>query len=936
MLANSISDKLKSALRDNLKYEDNRDFVNPWQGDKSTLLLEARAFHATPIDTDKCCRLITKILYMLFQGQRFSGDNMTDLFFGVTKLFQSSSPKLRRLTYLVIKNLEPAETEAFIVTSSLIKDVNSKTDCNRANAIRVLSKILDVQIANQIADRYLKTAIVDKNPFVASSSLVCGISLTKMVPEVIKRWVNEIQETVLSSGSSMVQYHALALLYEIKKNDRLGLHKVITNLAKNQLKNPMAECLLIRYAANALMAPDRDPGIEKPLIAYIDSCLKAKQKAEMVTHEAARAFVNLIISESKQDPHINHLFGVDFARAVDILQIGLTSAKPVMRFAAARTLNQLAQHRPELVTRCNQDMEPLLSDPNRSTATLALTSLLKTGNESNVERLVKQITSFMSDITDVFKIEVVRAVKSLGLQYPTKYKVIMHFLSTNLREEGSLDFKKDLVEAMVSLIQYPKMSAVAQKEGLLHLCEFIEDCEYPDLCMRILAFLGENVPLQQSPGKFVRFMYNRLILENALVRAAAADALTKVGLKVPSLRSDIATLLECGKNDNDDEVRDRINLYKSSLLQQNPQDGDYLTVVVEPLKDFSVDALFDLCEKQMSVPDLRNKPIDVSNLPTPEAYAQFLEKKRLEEQKEQGLAGHHAQLAGGAPGETTGVSDVAAAVSKPTTTPTEVLSKIAPLFGGNAAGAIGNLLSCTKPTPVTELEAEYSVQLIKHIFQRHIVLEFYITNTLEGVGLADAEVQATILPKDADKFSLVGSVKASEVIQFNENKSSYLVLEKKIEGIVAASLPCKLCYNQLEDGDDIGFPDETQLENAEILPGNYVSPALLPPGQVKPLFEQLKAQGSAMVKLQLEYNSIEKAVEGVINTMGMEACEKTDTVDPSRTAHELWLSGTFAGGFSVVCRALIGKDNQGRILMQLTAACKNKDVADCVAGFLKS
>ena len=98
MLANSISDKLKSALRDNLKMEDNREFVNPWQGDKSTLLLEARAFHATPIETDKCCRLITRILYMLFQGQRFSGEDMTGLFFGVTKLFQSSDPKLRRLT----------------------------------------------------------------------------------------------------------------------------------------------------------------------------------------------------------------------------------------------------------------------------------------------------------------------------------------------------------------------------------------------------------------------------------------------------------------------------------------------------------------------------------------------------------------------------------------------------------------------------------------------------------------------------------------------------------------------------------------------------------------------------------------------------------------------------------------------------------------------
>ena len=173
MLAASISDKLKTALRDNLKMEE-REFQNPWVGDKSTLLLEARAFHDSPVDPERCCKLITRILYMLFQGERFSGDDLTSLFFGVTKLFQSSHTRLRRLTYLVIKALEPSETESFIVIQCLIKDVNSKTDCNRANAIRVLSRILDASVANQIGDRYLKGAIVDKNPFVSSSSLVCG------------------------------------------------------------------------------------------------------------------------------------------------------------------------------------------------------------------------------------------------------------------------------------------------------------------------------------------------------------------------------------------------------------------------------------------------------------------------------------------------------------------------------------------------------------------------------------------------------------------------------------------------------------------------------------------------------------------------------------------------------------------------------------------
>jgi coatomer subunit gamma len=77
---------------------------------------------------------------------------------------------------------------------------------------------------------------------------------------------------------------------------------------------------------------------------------------------------------------------------------------------------------PTSVTNCNIDMESLISDQNRSIATLAITTLLKTGNESSVDRLMKQITNFMSDIADEFKIVVVEAIRSLCQKFPLKYR----------------------------------------------------------------------------------------------------------------------------------------------------------------------------------------------------------------------------------------------------------------------------------------------------------------------------------------------------------------------------------------------------------------------------------------------------------------------------------------------------------------------------------
>ena len=59
----------------------------------------------------------------------------------------------------------------------------------------------------------------------------------------------------------------------------------------------------------------------------------------------------------------------------------------------------------------------------------------QTGNENNVERLMKQISSFMTEISDEFKTVVVEAIHSLCLKFPRKHHVLMNFLATMLRNE---------------------------------------------------------------------------------------------------------------------------------------------------------------------------------------------------------------------------------------------------------------------------------------------------------------------------------------------------------------------------------------------------------------------------------------------------------------------------------------------------------------------
>ena len=136
------------------------------------------------------------------------------------------------------------------------------------------------------------------------------------------------------------------------------------------------------------------------------------------------------------------------------MQLFLSSPKPTLRFAAIRVLNKLSLSNPAAVAPCNLDMENLITDRNRSIATFAITTLLKTGNEASVDRLMKQISGFMSDISDEFKVIIVDAIRSLCLKFPAKQSIMLNFLSSVLRDEGGYDFKKAVVEAIFDMVKF--------------------------------------------------------------------------------------------------------------------------------------------------------------------------------------------------------------------------------------------------------------------------------------------------------------------------------------------------------------------------------------------------------------------------------------------------------------------------------------------------
>jgi hypothetical protein len=466
-----------------------------------------------------------------------------------------------------------------IVTQSLVKDTFCDTPLYKGNAIRVLSRIVDAGMLGQV-ERYYKQAVVDKDDFVSSAALVSLLLLTSKpgCSDVIARWSNEIQTVLSSSKADMVQFHALALLRSVKRNDKLAVSKVVLTLMRSGMRSPLGLCLLIRYSTSLLISADAPAATVQQCFDFLEACLH--HKSEIVVFEAAKALV---------DNPATVASGRDIGSAITVLQVMLTSPRPGQRYAAVKTLAALASTQIAAVAKCAEELEGLIHDQNRIIGTLAITALLKTGTEAAVDRLIKQIASFMVEVgADELKVVVVRAIHELALRIPSKHRGIMTFLSNALRDEGGYEFKKAILDALLEI-----MEAIPENktEGLFHLCEFIEDCEFTALATRVLHLLGKEGPALPAPqpAQFIRFIYNRVILENAPVRASAVAALAKFATRCDDLRPQIVPLLQRCTDDDDDEVRDRAVMYLRLLGASATSTSSSSTTTTGAAKSGAVD-----------------------------------------------------------------------------------------------------------------------------------------------------------------------------------------------------------------------------------------------------------------------------------------------------------------------------------------------------------
>ncbi|KAG8534362.1 uncharacterized protein KY384_001207 [Bacidia gigantensis] len=901
--------------------------------DRTAVFQEARLFNYSPISPRKCRILLTKIALLLFTGESFPQNEATDLFFGISKLFQNKDESLRQMMYLVFKELASSASDVIMMTQSIMKDTGAAADkLYKANAIRALCRIIDATTVQAI-ERPIKTAIVDKNPSVSSAALVSSYHLLPIAKDIVRRWQSETQEAASSSKSSggfslgfstsasshtlqpsthyMNQYHAIGLLYQMRSHDRMAMVKMVQQFgAPGVVKSPAGIIMLVRIAAKLI---EDDAGLRKPMLQLLDGWLR--HKAEMVNFEAAKAICNL--------PDV---VDSEMTQAIHTLQLFLTSPRAVTKFAAIRILHNVASFKPNAVQSCNPDIETLISHSNRSIATFAITTLLKTGNEGSVDRLMKQITGFMGDITDEFKITIVEAIRTLCLKFPDKQAAMLAFLSNILRDEGGYDFKKAVVESMFDLIKFVPGS---KEDALAHLCEFIEDCEFTKLAIRILHLIGVEGPKTPHPTKYIRYIYNRVVLENALVRAAAVTALAKfgVGQKDPDVKQSVTVLLTRCLDDTDDEVRDRAALN----LRLMSEEDDMANRFVKNDSMYSLATFEHQLVMYVTANDKKTfaTAFDISTIPV------VSHEQALAEERTKKLTSATPTLKAPSTGpkkgpQVNGTADKTESLLAAAQKHSEALLQIPELR------AHGALLRSSQPVELTESETEYVVSVIKHIFKDHVVLQYEIKNTMTDTLLEDVSVNAT--PSDEEEaleeeFSIpVAKLEA-------EQPGTVFVSFKKNSDVTypISSFTNILRFTSKEidpssgEPDETGYEDEYQVEDLELTGSDYVTPAFA--GSFDHAWEQTGANGDeASETLQLSsLKSIADATEQLTKALSLQPLDGTD-VPISTSTHMLKLYGKTLNGGKVAAQIKMAYSAKSGVTTKITVRSEEDGVAALLVG----
>ncbi|KAG6386930.1 hypothetical protein SASPL_152110 [Salvia splendens] len=268
--------------------------------EKHAVLTEVRGFSDPHIDKTRCLK-----------------SEAAAILSSAVNLYRFQDAHLRRMFHLIARDLCPIADEVSLVTSALLKDVNTGNVAYRANAIRLLCHITNDASLNKVV-KFLYEDLCDDNPTLQIASLVCSINLVKRDPRMAITLDQVYPETSFYDKGKHVQFHAMYLEFVAL----LLVFFAIGDLHPDSLYSSGIASLLTR---------DRTRYGAGGIFELIWSCINGKDK--MLAIEGFRSLGGV-------DVGVYIMPGFQLKDSIDVMRRMLRSHKPVVRFSAYRALQK--------------------------------------------------------------------------------------------------------------------------------------------------------------------------------------------------------------------------------------------------------------------------------------------------------------------------------------------------------------------------------------------------------------------------------------------------------------------------------------------------------------------------------------------------------------------------------------------------------------------
>lgn len=346
------------------------------------------------------------------------------------------------------------------------------------------------------------------------------LALAQHSKESVKKIASE-SFSLITSTTSICQYHASVLAFFIRDADRNSLLKLIKDiLYSTSGANFLASAFALKIY-HYIVEKDGDKFVSTPHID-LRPFLRLKGKFEAISLQACK----IILSAP-------NLFVSEMSFAISALKSMLSSKNSIVKFSALKAISEYANNPLLDCSSFKVELEGIISEEsNKLISSIAIAILLKNGDESSIEILLTKLFDFSNSgalITDDFRINILNALVELCSRYPRRSKLILDYLGKSIRDEGGFIYKKSAILAISDLM---KIHEKIRDNAFTHITEFIEDSSDSELTILAISVLGnadffKNVSLS-TLSLTIRCVANRIILEESNVRVAAIVCLAKI------------------------------------------------------------------------------------------------------------------------------------------------------------------------------------------------------------------------------------------------------------------------------------------------------------------------------------------------------------------------------------------------------------------------